>query len=212
MNAYCKNCRYFMVETLPVISEENGYTKSVITEATATTFGEASWTYNKDGHTYTFKTMLYPANVESYKFEAETAEYDGTAQRYNDATVDASAGAYLGKLAGATWNVTFNIVSDKECDALLIMRVGRRNDRDVSLASGKTLKVNGTQITIPSDVIFPQIESESKYFNWEEFEVVVVHLQEGKNVITLSNAGSAFTNIDYFRFVTTGTLTWYVEE
>jgi hypothetical protein len=62
------------------------------------------------------------------------------------------------------------------------------------------------------DIVFPQIESDSKYLNWEEFEIVVVHLKEGKNTITLSNTGTAFTNIDYFKFVTAANLSWYVEE
>ena len=209
MTTYCKLCRDFKEITLPVISEANGYTKNVITAATATTFGEAEWTYSKDGISETFKTKLYPENVKSYTFEAESAEYDGTAKRYSDATV--SAGAYLGKLAGATWNITLNIVSDRECDALLVLMVGRRNDRDLVMHN-KTLTVNGTKVPISKDVVFPQIDSADKYLNWEEFEIVVIHLKEGKNTITLSNTGTAFTNIDYFRFVTAGNLSWYVEE
>ncbi len=209
MTTYCTLCRDFKEVILPAISEANGYTKNVITPATSTTFGEAEWTYSKDGINQTFKTKLYPDNAQSFKFEAESAEYDGTAQRYSDATV--SAGAYLGKLAGATWNITLNIVSDKECDALLIMNVGRRNDRDLVMHN-KTLKVNGVKVDIAKDVVFPQIDSDSKYLNWEEFEIVVVHLKAGNNVITLSNTGTAFTNIDYFRFVTVGNLSWYTEE
>lgn len=212
MTTYCKLCRDFKEITLPVISEANGYTKNVITAATETTFGEAEWTYNKDGVNQTFKTKLYPDNVQSFKFEAESTNYTGegdAAKRYSDATV--SGGAYLGKLAGATWTLTFDIVSDKECDALIIMNVGRRNDRDLVMHN-KTLTVNGEKVSISKDVVFPQIESADKYLNWEEFEIVVVHLKQGKNTITLSNTGTAFTNIDYFRFVTVGNLGWYTEE
>jgi len=209
MTTYCKLCRDFKEVILPVISEANGYTKNIITPVTATTFGEAEWTYSKDGVNETFKTKLYPDNVQSFKFEAESAKYDGTAQRYSDATV--SAGAYLGKLAGATWNITLNIVSDKECDALLLMNVGRRNDRDIVMHN-KTLTVNGSNVAMSKDIVFPQIVSDSKYLNWEEFEIVVIHLKAGNNVITLSNTGTAFTNIDYFRFVTAGNLSWYTEE
>lgn len=209
MTARCENCRDYKTVTLPVISEANGYIKNVITPATATTFGEAKWTYNKDGVDQTFTTKLYPENVKSYTFEAESTKYDGTATRYSDSTV--SAGAYLGKLAGATWNITLDIVSDKECDALIVMKVGRRNDRDLVMHN-KTLMVNGEKVALSKDIVFPQIESSDKYLNWEEFEIVVVHLKEGKNTITLSNTGTAFTNIDYFRFVTAGTLSWYVEE
>lgn len=212
VNSYCQYCREYKDVILPVISETNGYTKTVITPATATTFGEASWTYNKDGVNLTFKTMLYPENVKSFKFEAESTNYKGegdAAKRYSDSTV--SGGAYLGKLAGATWTITLDIVSDKECDALLVLMVGRRNDRDLVMHN-KTLTVNGTKVDISKDVVFPQIESSEKYLNWQEFEIVTVHLKEGKNTITLSNTGTAFTNIDYFKFVTTGELSWYVEE
>lgn len=209
MTTYCENCRDYKNVILPVISEANGYTKNVITPATATTFGEAEWTYNKDGINKTFRTKLYPENVKSYTFEAESTKYDGNATRYSDSTV--SAGAYLGKLAGATWNITLDIVSDKECDALIVMKVGRRNDRDLVMHN-KTLTVNGENVPLSKDIVFPQIESSDKYLNWEEFEIVVVHLKEGKNTITLSNTGTAFTNIDYFRFVSAGTLSWYVEE
>ena len=76
----------------------------------------------------------------------------------------------------------------------------------------KTLTVNGTNVPMSKDIVFPQIVSDSKYLNWEEFEIVVIHLKAGNNVITLSNTGTAFTNIDYFRFVTAGNLSWYTEE
>jgi hypothetical protein len=91
------------------------------------------------------------------------------------------------------------------------MNVGRRNDRDLVMHN-KTLTVNGSKVDISKDVVFPQIESDDKYLNWEEFEIVVVHLEAGSNTITLSNTGTAFTNIDYFRFVTVGNLNWYTEE
>ena len=58
MTTYCKLCRDFKEVILPVISEANGYTKNIITPVTATTFGEAEWTYSKDGVNETFKTKL----------------------------------------------------------------------------------------------------------------------------------------------------------
>lgn len=210
--SYCLTCRNFKTEEIPAISEANGYKKTVKTAATETTFGEASWTYTIGESNFNFDTLLYPDGAKSFVFEAEKSEFTGDAKRYNDATCDASGNAYLGKLAGSTWTVTFNVQSDKNCQALLLVRVGRRNDRSVSMTDGKILTVNGTEVEIPDSVIFPQIESESKYLNWEEFEVVVVDLVVGNNVITLSNNKKAFTNIDYFRFVTAGELSWYVEE
>lgn len=209
--AYCTVCRHYQSKELPAIREENGYTLKVNKAVTATTFGSATWTYTLDDSTFTFDTKLYPENAESYQFEAEKAEYNGDAKRYNDATCDASGDAYVGKLGGSNWTMTFNIESDKDCEALLLMRVGRRNDRSVTF-SGKVFKVNGKEVKISGDVVFLQIESDSKYLNWEEFEIVTVTLKKGKNVITLSNAGKAFTNIDYFRFISAGELSWYVEE
>ena len=210
--SYCQVCRNYKTEMIPAISEANGYTKNVVTAATEKTFGKATWTYTKGESSFNFESLLYPTAAESYIFEAEKCEFTGDAQRYNDATCDASGNAYLGKLAGSTWTATFNIYSEEACQALLVVRVGRRNDRSVSMTDGKILTVNGKEVEIPDSVVFPQIESESKYLNWEEFEVVVVDLVAGKNVITLSNNNKAFTNIDYFRFVSAGDLTWYVEE
>ncbi len=211
IGCYCEICRNYLEEELPIISEENGYEKTVLKEATETTFGSAVWNYTKNGATFTFKTMLYPESVDSYLFEAEKAGYNGDAKRYSDATCDASGNAYLGKLAGSTWTMTLSIDADRDCEALLLMRVGRRNDRAITF-SGKVFRVNGVETEISSDVVFPQIESESKYLNWEEFEIVVVSLKKGTNEITLSNSGKAFTNIDYVRFLTVGELSWHVEE
>lgn len=213
IGCYCEICRAYLEEELPVVSEENGYEKTILKEATETTFGSARWSYTKNGTTFSFGTMLYPEseNVQSYLFEAEKAGYSGDAKRYSDSTCDASGNAYLGKLAGSTWTMTLSIDADRDCEALLLMRVGRRNDRAITF-SGKVFKVNGEETEISSDVVFPQIESESKYLNWEEFEIVVVSLKEGTNEVTLSNTGKAFTNIDYVRFLTVGELSWHVEE
>lgn len=119
-----------------------------------------------------------------------------------------SGDAYVDHLAGATWTITFNIFANDECEALLYMRLGRRNDRDVVLNSGKVLTLNGTQIEIPDSVVFPIIQSESKYNNFEEFEVTILHLNQGNNSLVLSNTGYAFTNLDYFRFVSASELSW----
>ncbi|MBO5362822.1 MAG: hypothetical protein J6A46_00665, partial [Clostridia bacterium] len=144
-DTYCVNCCKEISVSLPVISEENGYTKEVVVAATETTYGSANWSYTdtESAQTFTFTRSLYPTSATVYTFEAEASEYTGTAARYNDSVFDTSNNAYLGKLAGATWTITYNIYAEEASDSLLLMRIGRRNDRDVVFASGKTLTVNG---------------------------------------------------------------------
>ncbi|MBR1891277.1 MAG: glycoside hydrolase family 3 C-terminal domain-containing protein [Clostridia bacterium] len=186
IETYCEFDRHHLTETLPVISEANGYVKRVITAPTATTSGTTEWSIEKAGKTYTFTTEELPTGAKSFIFEAESATFTGSAKRANDTVYGTSGNAYAGSLAGATWTITFEITSDTECDAVLYLRVGRRNDRDVyftqGAGGGKTVTVNGEQVTVSDDVVFPQIESESKYMNWEEFEIVTIHLTVGKTL------------------------------
>ena len=211
-SGYCSYCRHREIVTLPTLSEANGYTKTVITPNSDTEFGSARWSINKGGQNLEFESVLYPNNAKSYMFEAEKATYTGAATRYNDTASGASGNSYLGKLAGATWTITFDIDADVACEALLYMRIGRRNDRDVVLSSGKTLTLNNNPLSIPTSVVFHQIESESKYMNWEEYEIMMINLEAGHNTLVLANNGSAFTNLDYFRFMSVGTLTWHVAD
>ena len=212
-DTYCVNCCEEINIILPVLSEENGYTKEVVTEATETTYGSANWSYTdtESAQTFTFTRSLYPTSATVYTFEAEAADKTGTATRYNDSVYGTSNNAYLGKLAGATWTITYNIYAEEASDALLIMRIGRRNDRDVVFASGKTLTVNGESVAVSKDVVFKQIESTDKYMNWAEYEMVHISLKKGVNKIVLANTGSAFTNLDYIKLVSTSELSWFSE-
>ncbi len=210
---YCQYCATPKEVVLPAISEANGYTKTVNTPNSATTFGSATWSYTVEGQTLTFNRILYPtAPVQSYKFEAEKGILGGSANKAVDTLYSASGGAYVGKFDKYTSSITLNINANVACEAMFIINFGCRSTVDIKMNDGKTLTVNGTAVSISDDVVFPKVESENDWFNWKEFEVVVVNLQAGKNVITLSNAKKQFGNIDYFKLVSTAELSWWVEE
>jgi hypothetical protein len=195
----CSTCREYITETIPSISVANGYTK-VSSDSSA--FGTATWSYKKDGKTFSFVTKNVPDGAKEYIYQAESAIRTGAAKIYNDATCGASGDSYIGGLNSAEWTLTFNVTVDKACDALLIINVGRRNDIDVPL-NNITMSLNGTQLSLPT-ITFGKISSSDKWHNYEEFEIMVISLKAGKNVITLSNPNSnAFGNIDYFKLICT---------
>ena len=187
--SYCSTCRNRVEETLPAISIENGY---VLAEVEDTAYGAATWTLIKGDTTLTFVTRNYPENAEKYIFEAEESDYS-EAKRYNSSTSGASNKSCLYNMSGKTWNTTFNITSDKAGKALLVMRVSC--DMEINLADGRTLMVNGKVINLAELGVTFEKRSDS----WKEYDVVVIDLNEGRNVITLSSNGTKF--IKYFDYI-----------
>ena len=154
----------------------------------------------------TFTTRQYPDNAETYVFEAERATRTGT-MIYNDSTVGASNNAYLGQLEGKTWSISFDIFAESDCEALLLMRVGRRNDMDIPLSNVK-MTLNGAQVS-DGGTVFAKADSSVNWTNWEEYEIAVVDLIAGNNTLTIANETSAqFLNIDYIGFMSIGELSW----
>ncbi len=200
--AYCATCRDYVEEEIPAISVENGYVK---TADDGIAFGTATWTYQKDGSTFSFTIRNYPENSETYIFEAESSKYDGSAKQYNNAVIGASNGAFLNGLAGKTWSVTFEIGSNKAAQAMLVMRI--KGDKNVTVNQGRTLTVNGNNVALPN---VTWLKNEDTSIHWMECEVVVIDLQMGKNTITFSNNGAEFaTDLDYFAFITDAQLSRY---
>ncbi len=200
-SAFCVTCRNHTTEELPAISAENGYTKVSVEEGT--TFGTATWQLIKGNTTFSFNTRNYPDNAKTYIFEAERSTRKGSANIYNSATSGASAGAYLDKLSDTDWTLTFNIGSDRATEALLVMRVGC--NAKITLADGRTLNVNAKKLDIPADLVFPKISGAT----WAEYEIMPINLNEGRNVIKLSNAGASFVNLDYIALISDAELSWY---
>ena len=198
--SYCSTCRDYIEEDLPVISVENGYTKT--SEDSDTSYGSAVWSYTKGDSTLNFTTRDYPENANKYIFEAEGAKTTGSAGMYYSATSGASNNFYLNKLSDGSWTITFNVGSNAACEALLLIRHGC--DKEVNLAEGRTLTVNGRVVTLP-EIIRPK-SSET----WQEYEVVVIELKMGKNDIILSSDGSPFAkNLDYIALISESQLVQY---
>ena len=206
--SYCDTCNNSVTQTLPVISEENGYTKPI--PGSDTSFGSVTWQYKIGNSTLSFVTRNYPEDAQTYVFEAERSTRTGT-MLYNDSTVGASNNAYLGQLENRVWSATFNVYSDRDCEALLIMRVGRRNDMDIPLSNVK-MTLNGASVS-DEGIVFSRIDSGVNWTNWENYEITVVNLKAGNNVFSVANETSAqFVNLDYIGFMSIGELSWNVEE
>ena len=206
VRSYCNTCHSTATDILPAISEENGYVK--VSTTPDTSFGSATWQYVKGNTTLTFTTRQYPDNAETYVFEAERATRTGT-MIYNDSTVGASNNAYLGQLEGRTWSISFDIFAESDCEALLLMRVGRRNDMDIPLSNVK-MTLNGAQVS-DGGTVFAKADSSVNWTNWEEYEIAVVDLIAGNNTLTIANETSAqFLNIDYIGFMSIGELSWNI--
>ena len=215
LHRYCSTCRLSDVVELPAISEANGYDKTVHSEPTATAFGSATWTYTKDGQTFTFDTKLYPEGTKEYQFEADkakltTQDTDG-ARRIMEVVSGATDSVYIGYVNKTSWTLKIQITSDKECEALFVLRMSRHNTTNYKFNDGRTLTVNGEKVSVSDDLVIEAVSSASAYYNWEDIEIAVIKLKEGKNVIELSNAsGKAFNNIDYFELRSVAELAWYV--
>ena len=194
---------------MPKLSKDNGYSEEVVKAPTEKTFGISTFSMKKASKLLAFTGYTYPTSVkeEIYLMEAENTTFTGNASIETNPSLGLSGDSCLKGLAGATWTISFNIKSDVAGEALLFMRLGRRNDREVSLSSGKTITLNDETLEIPTTVVFPQIQSDTKYDNYEEFEIMILNLKEGDNTFVLSNSGSAFTKLDYFRLVSACSLT-----
>lgn len=212
--SYCDTCRDKKSEVLPAISEENGYTLNVTKENSATTFGNATWTYDCNGEELTFDTLLYPTDYkESIRFECERMELGG-AGKIGESPIakNPSGGAYADYISGNDTTVTLDLEADRATEALLIISFGCRSGRDIVFNAGRTLTVNGEVVEVGDDVVFYRVPSDTDWYNWQEYAVVVLSLQQGRNTISLHNDRAQFSCMDYYRFISGAELSWYVEE
>ncbi len=209
--SYCEFCRDYIEETLPAISEANGYTKTVLSENEGSIFVKVKWTYTKDNSKFEFTNTEYSSDAKPYIFEAEKAQLGGSAKVEINAVYGASGGANVGQMNNNDSSITLEITADKAGEALLIINFGRRTDMDIVFNSGRTLTHNGKTINVSGDVVFKKSLNGPNWYDWAEYEIVTLNLTEGKNTITITNSAKAFGNIDYFKFITTSELTTYVE-
>ena len=164
------------------------------------------------GETLSFELKTYPTNSNAYKFEAERGIIigDATISRETSAR-NPSGGAYIGKISGNEVTITLNITSDRDIEALFIMNVGCRNTVDFKFNDGRELKVNDELVSVSDNVIFYKANSSYDWFNWHEYDVAMITLKAGVNKIDFINKGKKFTNLDYFKIISSSTLDWYFE-
>lgn len=210
----CKNCRHSNTIQLPKISVENGYTKTDIIENGVDKFGEAKYEYTINDQTFTFNLKTYPTNSSGYKFEAERGILTGDAVSGRDVdSHNPSGGSYVEKMSSNIAGITIKITSNKDVEALFIINLGCRNDMDLKCNKGRTLTVNDELVNISDDVIFKKANSTYNWFNWREYDVAMISLKSGVNIISFDNIddSSKFSNVDYFKIISTSTLDWYFE-
>ena len=213
--SYCDTCRDKKTAKLPEVSEANGYKKRVIQENGATKFGKAEWTYEYEGNAFTFATRLDPTDArESIRFECEKMDLGGgTKIGQAAAAQNPSGGAYADYISGnKTAKITFDIVADRDTEALMIICFGCRNARNIKFNDGRNLTVNGEKANVGDDVVFYAVDSSYDWYNWQEYELTVLTLKKGRNTIVLTNDGAQFSTMDYYRFISGAELSWYVEE
>lgn len=123
-----------------------------------------------------------------------------------------SGGAYADYISGNDTTVTLDLEADRATEALLIISFGCRSGRDIVFNAGRTLTVNGEVVEVGDDVVFYRVPSDTDWYNWQEYAVVVLSLQQGRNTISLHNDRAQFSCMDYYRFISGAELSWYVEE
>ncbi|MBO5328808.1 MAG: hypothetical protein J6B04_06515 [Clostridia bacterium] len=153
----------------------------------------------------------------SYTVEVEDVNITGSGYIVFDSSkteagqASASGGVFIGGLSGKAWTMTFNIVSDMDCEVVVYI-TGRVKasqqwillDNANDATKTRVLKVNGTDIGQTGAKLPAQVDAEI----WGEAQVAVISLKKGNNVVELVNgSGATCFDIDCFRFVTIGGLT-----
>ena len=216
VGSYCVTCRDYKEAKLPAISEDNGYTKKVIKEAGPDSFGEAEWSYMFEGCKFGFRSLLYPTSGETSlkRFECEDMRMTGTAKVNREGgSNNPSGGYYVAGFSSNDASIIFEFESDKETDVVFYIGFGCRNDRTINFNNAFILSLNGSRVTVGKDVEFTGADSTFNYFNWQRFMIVTLHVTEGTNRLVLEDNNKAVSsNLDYFEFLGTATLTAIKDE
>ena len=214
----CSTCRDYKVVAIPAISEANGYSK--VTEDANGAYTKTTWTITVDGYTYTTTEINYPEGWADYRFEAECSdltsdkaltEAGGKGQNYP------SGGMYISNMKNAgNFKTVFNVTASKAAPAVLSLSMGLR-EWEMVVADVLTLTVNGEEIEISSNIIFPIYSGSNKWFDWTTIEIAGINLVEGNNIIVLEKreglgdgVGNGL-NFDYLSIGSVAELQWTSE-
>ena len=162
-----------------------------------------------------------PEGYVEYRFEAEVSELTsdkasaGTEGKGEAATNYPSGGQFITAMKNATeFRAVFNIPSSEDTTAVLSMGMGLREWKMV-LADVLLISVNGVEVEVDPDFAFPTYTTlGAQYFDWTEFEIVLIELNEGENEIVfekregLGDGVGNGLNFDYISLASTATLEW----
>ncbi|MBO5328807.1 MAG: fibronectin type III-like domain-contianing protein [Clostridia bacterium] len=233
--SYCATCRHCTTESIPAISEANGWTKTVLSSSAP--FSKTQYTLVKGNTTFTRVEYIDENNpthvLKEYQFEAEDALIETpvvsmrprviTEKELNKdpskpyVETNASGEAFFGQVNGQTWTLTLEISASEDCTALMVLRASHSRFQNYNFSDCKTLTVNGENVVIPEITVEKMPSAPDSNYNWEEFAIVSINLKQGKNVIVYEQIdpdgdktnGPNFNNIDYVKFVGVAELDWY---
>ena len=211
ISSYCDTCRDYVEESIPAISESNGYTRTIISDGSSQ-FVRVKWTFTKDSSKFDFVKTEYPSDAKSYVFEAESAEFGGSARKDFDVIYGASGGFYIGQMNNNQSYITLDIYAEDACEALLLIGFGCRTDKSIVFNNGRTLTLNGATVSVPNESVFTKSVTGPNWLAWGEFEIVTLNLREGRNTLTITNNAKEFSNVDYFKLISVSEISWYVDE
>ena len=200
--SYCKVCGTEDLKTLPTISEENGYTKNVITESTMETTGEAEWTYNVGEQEFKFTTDL-PLLPDTrpktdYKLEAEDALISTVNGKVTVKDADtASGGKYVDDMGndenGASLSWTFNV--DKACNVNISVGMIKHHNDTRNFDDFYKVTING--VRYKTGLTIEKTGETAAWTTFYNFELLNgVELKTGSNTIVFERIGNAL-NLDY---------------
>ncbi|HBK02106.1 MAG TPA: hypothetical protein DDY77_03650, partial [Clostridiales bacterium] len=215
--SYCSVCGKETTETLPAISEANGYKKTVTKEATIDETGEAEWTYTFNEKEYKFKTTIakLPDTTPktTYLFEAEDSEITSVNGNVTVGIADsASGGKYIDKMSAEAngASLTFRITAEKDCSVDFTVRSIKHYQDERPFDGQYSIIINGTTYKT-GFVVEPNTNPDDKATIWTtfyDFKVLEgVPLKKGENTIVLARAGLAL-NLDAIKIDSSAKLSW----
>lgn len=177
-----------------------------------------------DGTSKTYGTTFEGVREKNdFKFEAEcsvvTADNKvsvGTEGKGVVATNNPSGGMFVSGIKNAVEaKLEFNVTSSGNAKATMVACMGLR-EWQLVMSRVFTLTVNGQEVAIGEDVIFPVADG-VKFWDWTEVEICKIDLVKGANTIAfekkagLGDGVGNGLNFDYITLTTAANLQWTSE-
>ena len=157
--------------------------------------------------------------ITDYRFEAEIAELTsdkaaaGTYGLSDEAANYPSGGMFISGIKNASvYKSVFKITAEADGPAVLSLCMGLR-DWEMIPSKIHTITVNGEEIKISDDIVFP-VYSRVQFYDWKELEIAIVNLKKGENTIViekkegLGDAAGNGLNFDYLTLSSATKLEW----